>query len=217
MRINEIFYSLQGEGSFTGTPAVFIRFSGCNTKCPFCDTQHEEYVEMTEDEILAEVKKYPANHVVITGGEPTLQLTPSLCQKLQENLFFVQIETNGSVKLDSKFNLKDQEESLIDWVTCSPKNLPIKIQRIDELKVTAERIRQLENILTDIDLIGDNAEKGITLTVPSISGSQTDYTFISSQADTSGFKTATRAECNRLKQQLQQQIRALQAVESLER
>ena len=135
MRINEIFYSLQGEGSFTGTPAVFIRFSGCNTKCPFCDTQHEEYVEMTEDEILAEVKKYPANHVVITGGEPTLQLTPSLCQKLQENLFFVQIETNGSVKLDSKFNLKDLEESLIDWVTCSPKNLPIKIQRIDELKV----------------------------------------------------------------------------------
>ena len=97
------------------------------------------------------------------------------------------------------------------------KDLLLTLQRIDELKVTAERIRQLENILTDIDLIGDNAEKGITLTVPSISGSQTDYTFISSQADTSGFKTATRAECNRLKQQLQQQIRALQAVESLER
>ena len=81
MRINEIFYSLQGEGSFTGTPAVFIRFSGCNTKCPFCDTQHEEFVEMTEDEILAEVKKDPANHVVITGGEPTMQLTPSLIVK----------------------------------------------------------------------------------------------------------------------------------------
>ncbi len=135
MKINEIFYSLQGEGSFTGTPAVFIRFSGCNTSCPFCDTQHEDFTEMTEDDIMDEVKKYPANHVVITGGEPTLQLTPSLCRKLQENLFFVQIETNGSVKLDKDFNIKDQEESLIDWVTCSPKNLPIKIQRIDELKV----------------------------------------------------------------------------------
>ena len=97
------------------------------------------------------------------------------------------------------------------------KDLLLTLQKIDELKVTAERIRQLENILTDIDLIGDNSEKGISLSVPSISGSQTDYTFISSQADTSGFKTATRAECNRLKQQLQQQIRALQAVESLER
>ena len=97
------------------------------------------------------------------------------------------------------------------------KDLLLTLQRIDELKVTAERIRQLENILTDIDLIGDNSGKGISLSVPSISGSQTDYTFISSQADTSGFKTATRAECNRLKQQLQQQIRALQAGESLKR
>lgn len=96
-------------------------------------------------------------------------------------------------------------------------DLLLTLQQIDELKVTAERIRQLENILTDLDLITDNAEKGISLSVPSISGSQTDYTFISSQADTSGFKTATRAECNRLKQQLQQQIRALQAGESLER
>lgn len=96
-------------------------------------------------------------------------------------------------------------------------NLLLTLERIDEIKITAEKIRQLENILTDIDLIADNSEKGITLTVPSISGSQTDYTFISSQADTSGFKTATRVECNRLKQQLQQQIRALQAGESLER
>ena len=96
-------------------------------------------------------------------------------------------------------------------------DLLLTLQQIDELKVTAERIRQLENILTDIDLIGDNSGKGISLSVPSISESQTDYTFISSQADTSGFKTAAQLECNRLKQQLQQQIRALQAGESLER
>ena len=134
MKVNEIFYSLQGEGSFTGVPAVFLRLSGCNTNCEFCDTSHQDGTEMSEDEIIAAVSRYPARHIVITGGEPTLQITPSLCRKLQENLFFVQIETNGSVKLDKAFNLKDQEESLIDWVTCSPKDLPIKIQRIDELK-----------------------------------------------------------------------------------
>ena len=96
-------------------------------------------------------------------------------------------------------------------------NLLLTLECIAEIKITAEKIRQLENILTYIDLIGDNSGKGISLSVPSISGSQTDYTFISSQADTSGFKTSAQLECNRLKQQLQQQIRALQAVESLER
>lgn len=89
-------------------------------------------------------------------------------------------------------------------------NLLFTLERIDEMKVTAERIRQLENILTDIDLIADNAEKGISLSVPSISGSQTDYTFISSQADTTGFKTAAQSELERLKRQLQQQIDSLQ-------
>ena len=63
-KINEIFYSLQGEGYHTGTPAIFVRFSGCNLKCDFCDTQHEEGKMMTDDEIIAEVKKYPAVTVV---------------------------------------------------------------------------------------------------------------------------------------------------------
>ena len=52
MRINEIFYSLQGEGYFTGTPAVFVRFAGCNLRCPFCDTDHEPFTEMTPEEVV---------------------------------------------------------------------------------------------------------------------------------------------------------------------
>lgn len=61
-KINEIFYSLQGEGYHTGTPAIFVRFSGCNLKCDFCDTQHEEGKMMTDDEIIAEVKKISCRH-----------------------------------------------------------------------------------------------------------------------------------------------------------
>ena len=77
-KINEIFYSLQGEGYYTGTPAVFIRFSGCNLKCPFCDTQHEEGKLMTDGEILEEVGKYPAATVILTGGSLLSGLTASL-------------------------------------------------------------------------------------------------------------------------------------------
>lgn len=127
MRVNEIFYSLQGEGSFTGTPAVFIRFAGCNLACPFCDTDHEPFTPMSEDEILNKVKAYPARHVVITGGEPLLQLTGSLVKKLHDEGRFVQIETNGT--------LPAPEEWHIDWITCSPKTDRIMLERIDELKV----------------------------------------------------------------------------------
>lgn len=111
MRVNEIFYSLQGEGYWTGTPAVFIRFSGCNLKCPFCDTNHQPYVEMTEEEIMNEVKKYPADLVVITGGEPALQLNNKMIELLHNAEKTVAVETNGTKELPK----------WVDWVTVSPK------------------------------------------------------------------------------------------------
>ena len=128
MRINEIFYSIQGEGHYAGTPAVFVRFAGCNLRCPFCDTEFESFTEMTEDEIVAAVLRYPACHVILTGGEPTLQLTTSLLEKLngEECRRIVHIETNGTHELP---------DGPIHWVTCSPKNAALHIQRIDELKV----------------------------------------------------------------------------------
>ena len=67
-KINEIFYSLQGEGYHAGTPAVFVRFSGCNLRCPFCDTQHETFSLMSDEDILNEIVRYPATMVVLTGG-----------------------------------------------------------------------------------------------------------------------------------------------------
>ena len=66
MKINEIFYSVQGEGFHAGTPAVFIRFSGCNLKCPFCDTNHFTGNEMSVSDIIEEITKYPARLIIIT-------------------------------------------------------------------------------------------------------------------------------------------------------
>lgn len=125
-KINEIFYSLQGEGFHTGTPAVFVRFSGCNLKCPFCDTQHEVGTWMSDEEIVAEVVKYATAMVVLTGGEPGLWIDGSLVDALHREGKYVCIETNGTCALPEN----------IDWVTCSPKEgATVKLGRMDEVKV----------------------------------------------------------------------------------
>ncbi len=76
MRISEIFYSIQGEGRLIGTPSVFIRTSGCNLRCVWCDTPYTSWNPEGEDwtikEVLREVRKHSARHIVITGGEPLL-------------------------------------------------------------------------------------------------------------------------------------------------
>lgn len=128
MRINEIFYSIQGEGHHTGKAAVFVRFSGCNLKCHFCDTEHQGGVQMTEKEIVDIVCQYPAELVVLTGGEPTLQVTDSLIDLLHARHKTVAIETNGTKEVPQK----------IDWVTCSPKYEPVVLKYCDELKVVYE-------------------------------------------------------------------------------
>jgi organic radical activating enzyme len=125
-KINEIFYSLQGEGAHAGTPAVFVRFSGCNLRCPFCDTQHEDGTEMTDEEILNEVAQYPCQTVILTGGEPGLWIDNVLVETLHALGKRVHIETNGTCVLPEG----------IDWVTCSPKEGGrLRIQRVDEVKV----------------------------------------------------------------------------------
>lgn len=137
MKINEIFYSLQGEGHWTGTPAIFIRFAGCNLRCGFCDTNHESGEEYDAEELIKELSQYPAKRVILTGGEPGLQVNDELIEILHREGYKVHIETNGTVKLPVA----------IDWVTCSPKSLHQKTGRIDELKVVAgESAVSFENL-----------------------------------------------------------------------
>lgn len=131
MRVNEIFYSLQGEGHHAGCAAVFVRFSGCNLKCPFCDTDFRSYTEMTEDEIVDEVTKYRSRLVVITGGEPTLQLTDSLVQKLHSAGKFVAVETNGTREVSP----------FVDWVTVSPKSAYVRESASNVRLTTANEVK----------------------------------------------------------------------------
>ena len=110
-RINNIFYSLQGEGRNTGRAAVFIRFAGCNLRCSFCDTEFESYREMMEADILAVIRDYPSHFVVLTGGEPTLQVDETFVDFLHQHGYEVAMESNGTRPAPKN----------LDWLTVSPK------------------------------------------------------------------------------------------------
>ena len=136
--VNEIFYSLQGEGRWAGRAAIFIRFSGCNLKCPFCDTDFRSYDLMTAKDILKELLSYSeCNFVVLTGGEPTLQVTKEFVDMLHSNGYYVAMETNGT--RDVPYN--------IDWVTVSPKsayvtNGGVWVREAEEVKVVYDGVHE---------------------------------------------------------------------------
>ena len=104
MRIAEIFNSLQGEGFLTGTPSVFVRASGCNLRCGFCDTPYTSWNpegrELSVEEILSQIEEWDTRHVVLTGGEPMLfaELIP-LCAALRRQGRHITIETAGTLYL----------------------------------------------------------------------------------------------------------------------
>jgi len=133
-KVNEIFHSLQGEGYNTGTASVFIRLSGCNLRCSFCDTRHESGTMMSLQEIVDKVMQYPqAPWIVLTGGEPSMWIDEAFIENLKAMTGKrIAIETNGTHTLPKG----------IDWVTLSPKNgignsgeVPILLNHCDELKV----------------------------------------------------------------------------------
>jgi 7-carboxy-7-deazaguanine synthase len=118
-RINEWFLSLQGEGLRAGTPNIFLRFSGCNLKCNEkedgfnCDTEFTSGENWSLDQIIQNLKELSLDckWVVLTGGEPSLQIDDALLDRLHLEGYQIAIETNGTRKISSK----------IDWITVSPK------------------------------------------------------------------------------------------------
>ena len=107
LKVNEVFFSIQGESSYAGWPCIFIRLTGCNLRCSYCDTRYayEEGKDKTIMEILDEVKKFPGTLIEITGGEPLLQSeTPTLVETLLEKNYRVLLETNGSLAINAVSN-----------------------------------------------------------------------------------------------------------------
>ena len=160
-RVNNIFYSLQGEGHNTGRAAVFVRFAGCNLRCDFCDTEFDSYTEMTGEEIMAKVSSFtpPSGMahgssllegvgealplIVLTGGEPTLQVGEDFVEMLHVHGYEVAMESNGTRPAPKN----------LDWLTVSPKDgegfKPKGEWRLpDEMKIVFDENTDPEAFLT---------------------------------------------------------------------
>lgn len=139
LKINEIFHSIQGESSYAGLPCTFVRLTGCNLRCTYCDTEYAFYdgENFTIDEILKTVKLYNCNLVEITGGEPLLQTeVHKLISKLCDDNFTVMLETSGSL------SIKDVDKrvvNILDFKTPSSKmDNKNDFDNINYLKLTDE-------------------------------------------------------------------------------
>ncbi|MDR0231802.1 MAG: 7-carboxy-7-deazaguanine synthase QueE [Dysgonamonadaceae bacterium] len=111
LNVNEIFYSLQGEGGRQGEASIFIRLTCCNLSCDFCDTDFETGQNMSLEEILSEISPYHCRWIIWTGGEPTLQLTDEVLLFFKSKGYKQAIESNGLKPLSG----------LLDYTVCSPK------------------------------------------------------------------------------------------------
>ncbi len=111
MKVNEIFYSIQGEGGRAGEPSIFIRLAECDLSCSYCDTEFESGKEMSLEDVHQSISQYACNWIVWTGGEPALQLNDGIIQFFKEKGYKQAIETNGNHKLPGG----------LDWITVSPK------------------------------------------------------------------------------------------------
>lgn len=143
LNVNEIFYSLQGEGGRSGQPSIFIRLAKCNLSCSFCDTDYERGVKMTIDEVLQEIEPYGCKWIIWTGGEPTLQLNDAVVALFKARGYLQAIETNGTRKVPQG----------IDYITCSPKQ---QFEKVRELIPEVDELRfpiQKGDTLPDISIL----------------------------------------------------------------
>ena len=146
LQVNEIFYSIEGEGLRVGQPTTFVRLARCNLRCAFCDTEFDSYVEMDLDEILDQVASHPAPWVCFTGGEPVAQNIAPLATRLIQAGYRLHIETNATIPPDP------QLFDLIEHWTLSPKRHPIVdgFQRITELKYVVGKAFSEDRVQEDL-------------------------------------------------------------------
>ena len=181
MKIAELFYSIQGEGSLVGVPSVFIRTSGCNLRCSWCDTPYTSWKPEGEDhtipEIMDVVRGYPARHVVVTGGEPMIapEIVP-LTKALREAALHITIETAGTVFHPVVCDLMSISPKLANstpegsWaaqherIRIQPVALAQLIERYDyQLKFVIARPADLEEVKALVQQLGAPAERVILM------------------------------------------------------
>jgi len=157
-KVSEIFYSIQGEGLNQGLPFIFIRFSGCNLRCVWCDTKYawEGGKEMELEKIIKEVKKFKCKNICITGGEPYLQNLFPIFERLKKEKLFISVETNGTIWQDIKF----------DWITVSPKREGLKYHKKGydiRFRKVASEFKYIITGKDDFEFIDSEIEKPIIL------------------------------------------------------
>ena len=179
MKIAEIYKSIQGEGLLTGEPSVFIRASGCNLRCWFCDTPYASWRPEGEDyavdEIIAEVEEWDVKHVVITGGEPMLfaEMIP-LCRELKRRGRHITIETAGTLYLPAACDLMSISPKLstsgpdperhAHWARRHERQ---RLQREVLMRLMAEYDYQLKFVVDRVDDVTEVEE--MLATLPTIS------------------------------------------------
>ncbi|GHS93990.1 7-carboxy-7-deazaguanine synthase [Bacteroidia bacterium] len=133
LKVKEIFYSLQGEGGRQGEASIFIRLSGCNLKCDFCDTDFSGGETMELLQILSVIRQYPCRWIIWTGGEPALQLTEEVIVFFEREGYSQAIESNGHYLLSD----------LLNYTVISPKGNPDYAKKInpsvDEVRLPVKK------------------------------------------------------------------------------
>lgn len=133
LTVNEIFYSLQGEGGRQGEASIFIRLTECNLACDFCDTDFSNGTDMRIAEIISHIRQFSCKWVIWTGGEPTLQLSDAIIRIFKQEGYLQAIESNGLKKLSDS----------LDYKVVSPKgnsNYAKKINpKVDEIRLPVKK------------------------------------------------------------------------------
>jgi len=180
--ISEIFYSIQGEGVFAGVPSIFIRIAGCPLRCKFCDTSYAAdsaiAKKMAVIAIVKQIKKYPAKHIVITGGEPMISpALPLLCKSLKK--YHITIETAGikfvaglkcdlmsiSPKLSNACKNKSDEtkylkiDELKKLINNYEYQLKFVVEKTNDIKEIVQTLRKLKNVHGSVVMLMPQARK----------------------------------------------------------
>ncbi|MEO8595041.1 MAG: 7-carboxy-7-deazaguanine synthase QueE [Candidatus Solibacter sp.] len=182
MKIAELFYSIQGEGSLLGVPSVFVRTSGCNLRCAWCDTPYTSWqpegIDLELKQIVDEVMAHPTRHVVVTGGEPMIapEIIP-LTERLRQRGLHITIETAGTVFAPVACDLMSISPKLANSTPADPlfsrQHERLRIQKDVlaelmarypyQLKFVIERPQDLEEVRELVNALGAEAQQVILM------------------------------------------------------